>query len=240
MLTGGEPSARERGLQLLHFRNLRDLGGLPTQGGQVVASGRLFRGSSPSRFELAERQALEALELRTIIDLRTHEEVVTSGIQLGLPALRVHHHPLFEAARQSWIAPNDQSPPSTASRYFEMLNDGVDALANIVLRMAQPETTPLLFCCAAGRDRTGIVAACLLDLLGVDDALIADDYARSDAFVHDGGRAHCSTIVELLKLVRQSYGSTRAMVQSFGVSDAVLDRLQLELLCPAAETALKE
>jgi protein-tyrosine phosphatase len=240
MLAEEERSARERGLELLHFRNLRDLGGLPAQGGQVVASGRLFRGSSPSRFEQAERQALQALELRTIIDLRMHDEVVTSGIQQASPTLRVHHHPLFESARQSWIAPKDQSPPSTASRYFEMLNDGVDALANIVLRMAQPETTPLLFCCAAGRDRTGIVAACLLDLLGVDDALIAHDYAQSDAFVHDGGRAHSSTIVELLKLVRQTYGSTRSMVQSFGVSDAVFDRLELELLCPAPETVLNE
>ncbi len=48
--------------------------------------------------------------------------------------VRVIHVPLFEAVQENWLAPADQSPGATAVRYAEMLQDGLPALAAVVVR----------------------------------------------------------------------------------------------------------
>jgi protein-tyrosine phosphatase len=113
-----------------------------------------------------------------------------------------------------------------------MLTDGLLALGSVIAHVAQPNAVPFLVCCGAGRDRTGIVVACLLDLLGVPDEAIASDYAESDFFDQQGGRAHADTILELLKLIRSRHGTTARMLSPFDdVGDAV-ERLRRELLVP--------
>jgi len=216
---------------LRRLGNWRDLGGLPTRTRDlVVRPRRLFRSSSPSRFAPAEQLALAALNLRSVIDLRTTVEVARSaGAPIALGA-QVVHLPLFETVRPNWIAAADQTPKATAVRYLEMLDDGRRPLAAVVRQIARPEATPLLVACSAGRDRTGIVVACLLDLLDVADEAIATDYAHSDAFDSAGGRAHAATVVELSALVRDRYGSVQRMLAPWGVSDTVVESLRRNLL----------
>ena len=52
-------------------------------------------------------------------------------------------------------------------------------VATVFGLLAKEESYPLVFHCAAGKDRTGIVAALVLDQLGVADEVIATDYALS-------------------------------------------------------------
>lgn len=144
------------------------------------------------------------------------------------------HSPLFESARPHWIAPADQSPDATALRYFEMLQDGLRSLAAVVVHVARPDATPFLVSCNAGRDRTGIVVACLLDLLDVVDDAIAMDYARSDAFAPETGRAHAATILKLLALVRDRYGSSERMLAPLGVTASIVDALRRGFLVAVA------
>jgi protein-tyrosine phosphatase len=217
---------------LLRARNIRDLGGLPTRGSLVIAPGRFFRGSDPSQLGRAERLTLARLNLRSVVDLRTQAEADRSSNAGLIPGAEVFHLPLFETARPNWVAPADQTPRAAAVRYVEMLGDGLHALANIVVQVGQPRTTPFLVCCAAGRDRTGIVVACLLDLLEVSDEAIASDYAQSDFFDQQGGRSYPATILEFLALMRDRYGSTTRMLFSVGVPVDVVERLRRDLLVP--------
>ena len=62
-----------------------------------------------------------------------------------------------------------------------MFERGGSALVEAFRLIAEPANYPLVFHCAAGKDRTGILAASLLGLLGVDDAAIVEDYALSQA-----------------------------------------------------------
>jgi hypothetical protein len=213
--------------------NLRDLGGLPTRGGLALVSGRFFRSADPARCGASEVFSL--IGLRTAIDLRTRAELDARDDEFRLPACQHVHCPLFEAARSSWIAPPDQAPRATASRYLEMLQDGTPALATIVSELARRAADPFVIHCAAGRDRTGIVVACLLDLLDVTDDAIAADYAASDALVHDGGRAHAETILKFLALVRARHGSTSELLRAQGVPDAAFDAFAGALLVRAAD-----
>ena len=102
----------------------------------------------------------------------------------------------------------------------------------MVTEVAQADNSPFLVACTAGRDRTGIVVACLLDLLDIKDEAIAADYAASDPFDPDTGRAHAGTMLELLGLVRDSYGSVARMLQSDGLAEGVVESLRSQLLVP--------
>ena len=229
-----DQAPRDREAALLRRRNVRDLGGLPARSGLVFGPRRVFRGSDPSRFEPEEHDALTSLNLRSIVDLRATAEMNQSNPATTMLDVQVFHLPLFEIARNNWLSPVDQSPQATAIRYFEMLHDGLDSLATAILHIAQPGRAPFLVCCAAGRDRTGIVVACLLDLLDVTDEAIAVDYALSDLFVRDGGRAHPGTIIEFLRLLRSHHGSTQRLLVSRGVSEPIVEALRREFLVGAA------
>lgn len=215
---------------LLGLRNLRDLGGLTTRGGSVVRPQRFFRSSALSRFGAAQRQALAALGLGRVIDLRSTAEVTKSSNVISLPGARVVHVPFYEAAQRNWVVPTDQTPQATANRYLEMLEQGLPALAAVVLQVAQTNQMPFVVCCSAGRDRTGIVVACLLDLLDVPDEAIAADYARSDLFDPQTGRARPETILELLALLRTRYGSIQRMLSPHSIAEDTLKALRETLL----------
>lgn len=208
-------------------RNLRELGGLPTRdGANVIASRLLFRGSTPSRFDSNDLGSLRSLDLRRVIDLRMSGEVAVSPIVPWAAGVQVIDTPLFTAARDNWISPTDQSPLATAARYFEMLQDGSASVCAVVIQLAMTEAVPTLVTCSAGRDRTGIVVACLLDLLGVETESIAADYALSDDFDPSSGRAFAATMTELLATVRREHGATQAMLEPYGVPPATVERLR--------------
>jgi len=216
---------------LLERGNLRDLGGLPTRrGGLVVAPRRFFRSSAPGRFDPAQQRALNRMNLRSAIDLRSSVETDQSEVSVFSAAVQVVRLPLFESARENWIRPTNQTPRATAERYFEMLTDGLGALAAVILRVSHADTAPVLVSCSAGRDRTGIVVACILDLLDVTEEAVATDYARSDSFDPVSGRAHSATIPELFALVRGHFGSTQQMLAPYGVTSTIGQTLRHELL----------
>jgi protein-tyrosine phosphatase len=213
-------------------RNLRDLGGPPTRNGLVVAMRRLFRSSSPSHFDADEQRELVSLGLRCAIDLRTTAERVSCGPSALSAGVQVLHFPLFETPRINWISPADQTPRATSERYSEMLEDGLQAVAAVVKAIGAHDATPLLLSCSAGRDRTGIVVVCLLELLGVTDEAIAADYAKSDSF-GQGGRAHATTAHLLLALIRQRFGSIRRMLAPQGISPEMIEGLRRDLVVRA-------
>ena len=217
-------------MTLLRRRNLRDLGGLPARDGLVVIPRRLFRSSSPSSFDAEELRELLSLKMRGVIDLRRTAELAQSGRSVLPAEVRVLHLPLFETARSNWILPSDQTPQASAERYFQMLEDGLQALAAVVNAVGAPNATPVLVSCTAGRDRTGIVVACLLDLLEVTHDAIAADYANSDAFDRVGGRAHAATAHELLELIRRRFGNTQRMLAPHGITPQVVEALRRDLL----------
>jgi protein-tyrosine phosphatase len=193
----------------------------------------LFRSSSPSHFDADERRELVSLGLRCAIDLRTTAERAPCGPSDFSAGVQVLHLPLFETVRINWISPSDQTPRATSERYSEMLEDGLQAVAAVVSAIGVPDATPLLLSCSAGRDRTGIVVVCLLELLGVTDEAIAADYAKTDSFDRKGGRAHAATAHLLLALIRRRFGSMQRMLAPRGITPELIEGLRRDLLVRA-------
>jgi protein-tyrosine phosphatase len=177
----------ERDVGLTGPSNFRDLGGYRTADGRQVRWRRVFR-SDALRLSAGDVAVLrEEIGLRTVVDLRTgfeygHREGggnPTHVARLTEVGARRHHLPMIDETRVARAA-SDIRPPA-AKGYLKMLERGAGALAGLFDLLAEDEHHPLVFHCAAGKDRTGVAAALLLGVLGVDDETIVADYALSQA-----------------------------------------------------------
>jgi hypothetical protein len=212
--------------------NLRDIGGYRTRGGATIASGRVYRGAELCALDPGiSTHLVEVLGIERIIDLRMDGEVGDGDTSRLPPRCERVHLPLFSEVPSHWAEPSDRTPVSTARRYFEMAQVGRETLGRIVEMLAELPPRPTLIHCVAGRDRTGIVVASLLDVLDVPEEVIAADYALSGVMDDAEGRnADPANIVRLLELIRAEYGSTREMLLDTGASEDSLDGLGAALL----------
>jgi hypothetical protein len=159
------------------YFNLRDLGGLTTDDGRPVRRGRLFRGASLHRLEPAHHELLADLEIATAIDLRTADEVAHGTYANGSAA--VHHLPMFKVS-PTFEDPVEDPAATLVETYLWMLGEAKEAIGRALELLRDPESYPAVVYCAAGKDRTGVLCAIVLDLLGVGRDQIAADYALSD------------------------------------------------------------
>ena len=172
---------------LVGAANLRDLGGLATTDGRTVCTGRLFRSGHLYDLEVPGRATIDALGLRTIVDLRRPTEVA-SRPHPDLPGCEVVGISVSDDDNEFAVVANamidpDAKPlgPDHVTSYFRTLvTDRLDRYLPVFEVATDPNRLPLLFNCTAGKDRTGMVAAILLRILGVDDDTIMADYLLSN------------------------------------------------------------
>lgn len=160
--------------------NIRDLGGYATTDGRQTPWRTLYRADGLHRVTPAAGARLADLGWRTVLDLRTVAERDRGAYDH--PGAEVIHLPVL---RETWditsIADGYDAVEFLVQRYVEMLDEGAGAFAAAVEILAAPERRPAVFHCAAGKDRTGVLAALVLAVLGVPDLTIAEDYALSTA-----------------------------------------------------------
>lgn len=151
---------------------------MATGDGRTVRSGRLFRGASLHRLEPSHHELLAELEIATAIDLRTGDEV-SHGTYANVGAT-VHHLPMF-AATPTFEEPIEDPATALVDAYLWMLGEAGPAISAALELLGDPDSYPAVVYCAAGKDRTGVLVAVVLDLLGVPRDQISADYALSDA-----------------------------------------------------------
>jgi protein tyrosine/serine phosphatase len=240
----------ERFLPLEGSLNFRDLGGRPTASGRRVRWGRLYR--ADALHHLTERDVThlrDAVGLRTIVDLRSTSESDSASPRLLAPPVVYHRIPLFERER-SGEAP---SGLGLDMLYFAMMGFAQPRIARVVELLAAARD-PAVFHCAAGKDRTGVVAAVVLGALGVPDEEIVQDYActrRSLDRIIERLRATAGyeyvfselppetlhaepdTMERLLRRVGERWGSMQGYLLEAGLAEDTLARLAASLLEPA-------
>ncbi len=178
-IRGGE---QDRRIRLPGTMNLRDVGGYPAAGrggagGGTVRWRTLLRSDALHRLDDSGRAALAGLGLRTVIDLRTDGEVSAAPSALDAVGARTFHVPLFDAGAIGRL------PPELAAIYRYMIDDCGAAIAGAIGRLCGDDALPGLIHCTAGKDRTGLVVALVLEVIGVPDEIIAADYAMSEAYL---------------------------------------------------------
>jgi protein-tyrosine phosphatase len=214
--------------------NFRDLGGYETHQGKLVRTGRVYRSDSLSYMSDEDvAHVTEVLGLRTVIDLRAAHEVeqFTHGPLEKLESLpvSVRHIPVVDETRSNdsgreaseWA--NGEVIP-LEDLYLLMLNRFAHRFVMVLDIVAAAENQPVVFHCAAGKDRTGLVAMLILGLLGVDPDIVAADYALT----HD----RMPVLLERHRVRAENGGVAEIAKQKWAVDAAamrmVIDRLVAE------------
>ena len=166
--------------------NFRDFGGLPTENGRRVASGRLYRSGLLCDVDEKGRERLADLDVRLIFDLRSNEECVVNPTPEFGHAPRCVNLPIEPGKRLANL-PLDTpgvTPDQRADRlqviYVELAEDHSHVYARYFEELLALDTGASLLHCTAGKDRTGFGAAVVQRLLGVSEADVMANYLLSN------------------------------------------------------------
>jgi protein-tyrosine phosphatase len=250
--------APSRSLPLDGVFNFRDLGGYPAADGRQVRWRTVFRADGLGRLTADDVEALRPIGLRTVVDLRTGREIDERGrFPYERYPVTFHHLSVIDQTWDREAARREDLPAVEFLHraYRTMLHEGGARFAAAFTILADVEALPAVFHCAAGKDRTGLLAALVLGSLGVDRASIVSDYALTAESMHrvletlraDPDRASAVDAVprsffaaepEAIDLVlddiEQRHGSVRSYVRALGVDGDVLRRLDDALLTDAS------
>ena len=205
-----------RWLPIQGCANFRDLGGYRNSEGKTVRWRRLFR--SDALQELTDKDAefaTQEMNISLVVDLRNTDEAQRDGTG-PLPALGAdyRHFPLLEGRGIPPFTGGDVVERLSAA-YQWLTNNSGGLLAEAVSAIGGIEGGGVVFHCSAGKDRTGVLAALLLEVLGVDAETIMADYLLTN-----------EAIEGVLKRIKAMQNSATVTAQSLAAQPAAFQRFQ--------------
>jgi protein-tyrosine phosphatase len=244
--------SRIRSLAVEVAFNVRHLGGYVTRDGQRTRPD-VVRAASLHRLTDCGVDSLVQHGVRTVVDLRSERE------RDEFPTPDMARHGIRQVFAP--VVRGDASPATFADGfvgygpvYRDFLHAGRDAFRTLVAVIAESDGG-VLFHCAAGKDRTGVAAALLLDVAGVSDEDILADYSASEALLAGAFEdaqltpaqrartaklspdqrarllsSHPAYMSETLAFVRERWGSARGYLRSVGLDEATIGRARARML----------
>ena len=236
--------------------NARDVGGYPTANGGQTRRQVLIRSDSLHGLTPEGQTALRDYGVRTIIDLRLAHELERhpnpfAARQAPGYVPRYINLPIHDLETDVFIDASD----STQAEYIVILERSKEHIARIIEAVAAGlERGTVLVHCQGGKDRTAIIVALLLSLVGVSHELIAEDYALSEAllepryleWVQEQIQAHGKhpekprqaqtrpeTMHAVLDYLDRVYGGAEGYLLAAGVGEAGIAQVREHLASPA-------
>jgi protein-tyrosine phosphatase len=161
--------------------NFRDIGGYRARDGAFVQRDLIYRADGLYRLSSTDMDIIRRINIRTVIDLRTENELQEHGTfpQDDHP-VDFHNVPLMDVVWEKSDLPDlDNDVDFLVWGYRDILKDAHDRFAKAFDLVARHEAPPVVYHCAAGKDRTGLLTMLLLGALGVSRDDIVHDYALS-------------------------------------------------------------
>ncbi|HET7690211.1 MAG TPA: tyrosine-protein phosphatase [Nocardioidaceae bacterium] len=219
---------------LRHPVNVRDLGGLPLEGGGSTRPGVLLRGDAPYAGDVAPPGVV--WPPRVVVDLRDSQERDRSPYAWPEGTV-VHSRELHDRANIARISKGAK----LLSVYDAMIEVAGPAIASMVELVGHG---PAFVHCTAGKDRTGFATIALLLLAGVEESAVIEDYRRTEAAM-EGVMARLDLPPEILELFDPEWalapeeaarlmidhvtgwaGGVRGWFLDHGATDAGIDRFR--------------
>ncbi len=233
--------------------NVRDIGGYETADGGRVRMRTFFRADSLHRLTEKDQQTLLGYGLRTVIDLRqTHELAEYPGVFAGSTEVSYHHVDVI-GGKPIYYSPVIGTPADdVSSSYSAWLEQRQPQIGRVLATMAEPGALPALYHCAGGKDRTGVTTALLLEIAGVPEDAIAEDYGLTAKYLwerwkieppeiesgrklrdwRDYQRGFCPPegMRKVLAFLRDRYGGAEGYARTAGLTDRQIRTLREALV----------
>lgn len=235
-MSGGRAASRTEGklsrtVKLAGVANARHLGGMRTPTGSTVLYDVIRSGSINQEVGADLRR----LGVGLVIDFRTETERHTAP------------EPTFEqlGIRHMWfpLVARDPAPMGVHLEYGyagflwmyqNFLEYGRSSIVAVVRSIAE-SGTGVLFHCAAGEDRTGLVSAVLLSLAGTEPSVVVQDHALSVSLKSAIARGHSvesaarrvaapqEAMIELLRMMQTRWGGAEGYLLNAGATRSQID-----------------
>ena len=235
--------------------NFRDLGGIITGHG-IINSGISYRSDDVSAIDDEEAERIASLGIELVIDFRDLNETSTGRGPIANHVEGYLNLPLIESSGEPGqvlhkIFDDSFSADDLGQWYFYLMGQvaplvvqGIEAIANT--------SAPVVFHCAAGKDRTGVFAAGLLSALDTDEQHILDDFSItqtnmpkvlnrlmnlqpmfSEEAISQAGallRADREAMQRFLVLANKEHGGLKSMLMESGLTQQTIDSLKTSLV----------
>ena len=176
-------------VELRALANLRDLGGMPSAHAMCVRRGHIYRSAMLDAGDAALVERLRGLGLASIVDLRADGErrrFPTPWKAIGCTDYWCREH-VSGAGNLEQLLAEPSARRAAAIRdemiaLYRTMPVVQESSYRVLFRKLAEARTPMLFHCAAGKDRTGVAAALILSALDVPGEVILQDYLETNAF----------------------------------------------------------
>lgn len=227
-----------RRLLLKSAHNMGDLGGYETKDGRTTNFGVVFRSDCPSPLFEEDEETLKKKKIHTVIDLRIQEEISKrpSGFQ-QLPGVNYHNFNFLIGDR------SPDAEEDIPQLYMDMFDD-FNNIKRVIETIGKAEGA-VVYHCAVGKDRTGVISAVLLGICGVPDTDILADYQISYTHLrllvrqlreqhphwpHWMGQSKMEYMEGALALLMEKYGDWDTYLKAVGFEEGTLERIREKML----------
>ena len=135
-----------------------------------TGDGKYYRSDCPTDLTDEEVAWLRERNITTVVDLRGLHECERHPCRLEQePGFTYHHMPVTGGS----AIPLTREEMTAI--YSGMLDEQMDRIVDTIMNAP----SRVLYFCAVGKDRTGVVSAIILQRYGVDEETIVDDYMKT-------------------------------------------------------------
>lgn len=231
----------ERMIHLDKMTNTRDLGGYETRQGTYTKAHHYIRGSSPANATDKDLEQLYDYGIRAVIDLRSDFEKENQPNRLkGYKDVDYYEVNLLQEKTTKVVPEQIKNYKDLSGLYIytlEVMKETIKQVFDIFMKYPYDA---VMFHCSAGKDRTGVIAGLLLELVGCHDYDIVKDYSESyennyekneelkkimDEDTEDYLRSSPRYMMVLLDYLRENYGSAKEYLLNIGMSIDEIDEL---------------
>ena len=239
----------ERRISLEGCVNFRDQGGYSTTDGRTVKWRRLFRSDAPNTLTESDVEIITGtLGIKTVVDLRSSSGVLDDGRGLlALSGIAYHQFPFLERRGIEPPTSGVDSEHRLSLIYQWILHNAGTLMAQAFTTLAQDVNQPALFHCSAGKDRTGVLGATNLAVLGVNrDDIVADFLMTNEVIdgilarikkmpgfensTREGIIAPKPAIEKFLDVTESEFGGSESYLRHHGVQQSTIDNFRDTML----------
>ena len=181
---GSAAVAADRRVPFEGVTNFRDIGGYRTRFGARTRWGLVFRADALHGLSPGDRALYDGLGIAAVYDLRGEIERDERPNPVPSRHLAILGRPADSDRSATLASATTQADGEQILRdlYVGLIDHAALQIGELFAALSEDNGLPAVFHCHAGKDRTGLVAALLLDALGVERGTILDDYGLSSRY----------------------------------------------------------